>query len=131
MCLPTRLLLVYLDMALGRCPLLTHSFINLFIHSLRPSPQAFSLQRLRMVLEEIAASSPGIVARSFLHRHLVVMREGGREGRREGPKNFHRLFFFSADGLTTFLFVIERSLTLPPSLPPSLPPLLHLSERRR
>ncbi|KAM3571264.1 hypothetical protein VYU27_006699 [Nannochloropsis oceanica] len=46
--------------------------------------EVFSLQRLRMVLEELAASSPGIIARSFLHRHLVVRREGGREGGREG-----------------------------------------------
>jgi hypothetical protein len=35
-----------------------------------------------MCLEEFAATSPGIIARSFLHRHLVVSREGGREGGR-------------------------------------------------
>ncbi|EKU22294.1 hypothetical protein NGA_0426800 [Nannochloropsis gaditana CCMP526] len=33
--------------------------------------RAFSLQRLRMFLDAFAAASPGIIARSFLHQHLV------------------------------------------------------------
>ena len=78
----TKFLLVFsLSPLFSRCSALfiTIRLLSLFF-------QAFSLQRLRMFLEAFAATSPGIIARSFLHRHLVVRREGRTEGEREGGR---------------------------------------------